>query len=453
MGAPACGWIFRTAKSRSVTTARSNLSLPTSVTRAGPRARRSACAGRCICSAPTGTGTPTCCAACPRPGRTTWPGSAWPRRPSSPRTGSTAGTTAVSRRCCWRRPRSTATASAPVATGRPCMSPGSAGHRMPTRCCGTAGAARRRNTWRRAPRCWTTSRPTWLRAGRTGGSGARPRAGESAGPRSPAGCTPAPWPTPRCSSSGPPWTSSAQVSIIRAGCPRSARTWTWPAGGSAATARWARLAEAARAWREPRYLDAAARAGHYYAQFVAAEYLCGAPEDVDLAPSSEDGYLAVMSYVCLHREQAEGNWLRLAQRAADWTLTFRYTYDVTFPEFTLLGQYGFRTTGADQASPPNQHLHCFGLICLPEMVELYRVTGDHYLLERTRQNLACFRQFIARRDGDFDAYRGMVSERFYQTDCFAAKGMLLTLSHAWTVGVLLYACEAALNCPELADGG
>ena len=28
--------------------------------------------------------------------------------------------------------------------------------------------------------------------------------------------------------------------------------------------------------------------------------------------------------------------------------------------------------------------------------------------------------------------------------CFQAKGMLLTLSHAWTVGVLLYACEEAL---------
>jgi hypothetical protein len=38
----------------------------------------------------------------------------------------------------------------------------------------------------------------------------------------------------------------------------------------------------------------------------------------------------------------------------------------------------------------------------------------------------------------------MVSERFYQTACFAPKGMLLTLSHAWCVGVLLHACEAEL---------
>ena len=45
-------------------------------------------------------------------------------------------------------------------------------------------------------------------------------------------------------------------------------------------------------------------------------------------------------------------------------------------------------------------------------------------------------------------YRGMVSERYYQTDCFQAKGMLLTLSHAWSVGVLLYACEEAARADE-----
>jgi hypothetical protein len=182
-------------------------------------------------------------------------------------------------------------------------------------------------------------------------------------------------------------------------------------------------------------LDEARRAGAYYGQFGTFH---GAPEDVDLAPTSEDGYAAVMAFVAL------GD-LDNAGRAADWMLTFRYTYDVNFSEQTLLGRYGFRTRGADQASPANQHLHAFGLICLPEMVRLAHETGDGYYLERTRENLACFRQFIAREDGDFDAYRGMATERYYQTDCFQAKGMLLPVSHAWSVGVLLYACEAALE--------
>lgn len=196
--------------------------------------------------------------------------------------------------------------------------------------------------------------------------------------------------------------------------------------------------------RDERYLPAAVAAGRYYEQFVDREFVHGAPEDVDLAPTSEDGYAAVMAYVALHRATGDRHWLDVARRAADWMLTFRYTYDVAFPEHTLLGAYGFRTRGADNASPSNQHLHAYGLVCTAELRELSTALGDPHYAERADETLACFRQFIAREDGDFNAYRGMVSERYYQTACFQPKGMLLTLSHAWSVGVTLLACEQTL---------
>jgi hypothetical protein len=199
------------------------------------------------------------------------------------------------------------------------------------------------------------------------------------------------------------------------------------------------------------YLDAAVRAGEYYARFVDAEFLHGAPEDIDLGPSSEDGYAAVIAYIGLWRATGDRRHLDLARRAADWMLTFRYTYDVRFAPETLLGRYRFASRGADQASPSNQHLHAYGLVCLPEMVELARAVGDRHYLDRTRENLACFRQFIARVDGDFNARRGMAAERYYQTAGLQPKGMLGTLSHAWSVGMLLYGCEEALRIPELAD--
>jgi hypothetical protein len=205
----------------------------------------------------------------------------------------------------------------------------------------------------------------------------------------------------------------------------------------------AALAEASD--RDKRYLPAAVRAGEYYARFVLDEYICGAPEDVDLAPTSEDGYAAVMAYVALHRATGDARWLDLARRSADWMLTFRYSYDVSFAATTLLGRYDFGTRGADNASPSNQHLHAYGLICTAELYELADAVGDAYYRERADETLACFRQFIAREDGDFNAYRGMVSERYYQTACFQPKGMLLTLSHAWSVGVTLLACEQAID--------
>ena len=228
--------------------------------------------------------------------------------------------------------------------------------------------------------------------------------------------------------------------------------------GSAGLAWVAPLVEAADAFDEPGLLAVARRAGAAYAADVRGEFLCGAPEDVSLAPTSEDGYNAVIAYTLLHEaergetgDQRDGRWLGLARRAADWTLTFRYSYDVHFDPHTLLARYGFRTRGLDQASPSNQHLHAFGLVCLPEWVRLARHLKDPALLRSARQNLDACRQFVARADGDFNAYRGMVTERFYQTDCFQAKGMVLTLSHAWTVGMLLYACEVALRLPEFAE--
>jgi len=178
-------------------------------------------------------------------------------------------------------------------------------------------------------------------------------------------------------------------------------------------------------------LDAARRAGAYYKRF---DTWYGAPEDVDLSPSSEDGYAAVMAYVALE------DW-ETARRAADWTLTFRYSYDVDFARGTTLGDYDFKSLGADQASPANQHLHNFGLICLPEFVAL----GEPYRTS-VLQQLECFRQFIARFDGDFGARKGMAAERYLQTDCFGAKGTVQPLSHSWCLGVLLLACEEVIAC-------
>jgi hypothetical protein len=176
-------------------------------------------------------------------------------------------------------------------------------------------------------------------------------------------------------------------------------------------------------------LDAARRAGEFYKRF---DTWYGAPEDVDLAPTSEDGYAAVMAFVALE------DW-ETARRAADWTLTFRYSYDVDFAPDTPLGKLRFKSRGADQASAANQHLHNFGLFCLPEFLQL----GEPYRTS-VLQHLECFRQAIARYDGDFGALKGMQAERYLQTDCFGAKGDLQPLSHAWCLGVLLYGCEAVI---------
>jgi hypothetical protein len=207
---------------------------------------------------------------------------------------------------------------------------------------------------------------------------------------------------------------------------------------------------------DPSLLPLARRVGARYAANVEAEFLFGAPEDVDLGPTSEDGYLAILAYVALAQAAADAGdadetarWVGIARVAADWALTFRYVYDVAFPAGSLLAERRFATRGADVASPANQHLHAYGLICTRELADLAVLSGDVHYLERARETYACFRQFIARRDGDFGARRGMAPERFYQTRYDGPKGSIGPLSHAWCLGLLLHASEIAAERPEL----
>jgi hypothetical protein len=72
-------------------------------------------------------------------------------------------------------------------------------------------------------------------------------------------------------------------------------------------------------------------------------------------------------------------------------------------------------------------------------MELGRQLGDAYYLERARDHIRCFRQFIARHDGDFGAREGMSPARFYQADNSQPKGHITPLSEAWTAGLILYA--------------
>jgi hypothetical protein len=45
----------------------------------------------------------------------------------------------------------------------------------------------------------------------------------------------------------------------------------------------------------------------------------------------------------------------------------------------------------------------------------------------------------------------MAPERYYQTNCFGPKGEIGPLSHAWCLGLLLWACDAAADLPELTE--
>ena len=196
-------------------------------------------------------------------------------------------------------------------------------------------------------------------------------------------------------------------------------------------------------------LTAAMRqAGAAYAPDVEAGYIVGAPEDVSLAPTSEDGYNAVMAYHALAELDDDPRWPHLWQQAADWTLGWRKAYNVRFDRRNMLGAGDFRTVGGDFASSNNNHLHLYGMNCLGSFDALAARTGDPYYQLRADDNQAFASQCLSHVTGQWNGQRGMCTEQFYTSDwsvwgdwdpgpAHQQKGTLMGFSHVWCVNMIL----------------
>ncbi len=193
-------------------------------------------------------------------------------------------------------------------------------------------------------------------------------------------------------------------------------------------------------------------AGEAYAGAVEAERICGAPEDVSLAPTSEDGYNAVMTYARLHRRFGGDRWLALWRRAVLWTCTWRKAYNVRFDRRNIFGAGGLRTVGGDYASSNNNHLHVYGLNCLAEFHRLAALTGERWIADRADDNLAFCSQLLCTVDGRWNGQRGMATEQFYFLDWsiwdgwdqgpdHVQKGTFMGTSHVWCVNHILLGME------------
>ena len=192
-------------------------------------------------------------------------------------------------------------------------------------------------------------------------------------------------------------------------------------------------------------------AGKGYAADVKAEYICGAPEDVSLAPTSEDGYNAVLAYAALYRREASQRWLDLWRIAADWTLTWRKAYNVQFHRnmlgpgisaaLVVISHRAIITTSTSTAA-----------IALADFFRLSRELRDPYYAERAREHFQFTAQLLSTVDGQWNGQRGMLSEQFYTNDwsiwdswnptaAHVQKGTLMGFSHVWCINMILLGLE------------
>lgn len=210
-------------------------------------------------------------------------------------------------------------------------------------------------------------------------------------------------------------------------------------------------------------LDVALRvAGAGYAADVEQGWIVGAPEDVDRAPTSEDGYNAVMAYAALHRRFGDGRWATLLQQACDWTLAWRKAYNVRFSPNNVMTQADFRSVGGDFASSHNNHLHIYGCNCVADFAYADELAGTSRYRRRADEHVAYAAQLLCRDDGQWNGQRGMCSEQFYTSDWsiwgdwdpgeqHVQKGSFMGVSHVWCVNMILLALEQYERCGALQE--
>lgn len=154
----------------------------------------------------------------------------------------------------------------------------------------------------------------------------------------------------------------------------------------------------------------------FYREAVATGQLFGAPEDVGECVSSEDIYIAVNAYLDGYRVTGRDEDLATACQAAEWIYLWRKSFNHRFDPRTLIGVYDLKSRGGDLASFKNNHIHLYGLDVEESLRTLSQLTGNPHWKDLADDHWAFAKQLTPLVDGQFNAYRGMVTEQFYFID-------------------------------------
>ena len=154
----------------------------------------------------------------------------------------------------------------------------------------------------------------------------------------------------------------------------------------------------------------------HYRESVRTGELFGAPEDVGECVTSEDIYLAINAFLDGYLLTKRSTDLETATQAARWLYLWRKSFNHEMDPATILGVYKLRSRGGDLASFKNNHLHIYGLDVDRSLRKLSDLTGDRRWARLADDHWEFAAQLTPLVDGQFNAYRGMVTEQFYFID-------------------------------------
>ena len=136
------------------------------------------------------------------------------------------------------------------------------------------------------------------------------------------------------------------------------------------------LAKASTLLDNPRFMDAALKAGKRYQErhLSMDEPYWGGTLDAR-CEDKEGAWAALQGFLALYETTQEKQFLEVARHAADVVISYLYIWDVPLPAGRL-SDHGFKTRGWTSVSAQNMHLDVYGVLCSPALWKLGTFLGN-----------------------------------------------------------------------------
>ena len=135
---------------------------------------------------------------------------------------------------------------------------------------------------------------------------------------------------------------------------------------------------------EKGYLEAACLGMNYYLKELETKGFTTAGALDIFSIDKESSIPLLKGAIGLYRVTGEDKWLAGARRAAWYLSTWQYTHTCHFTEDSLLEQTGYDSFGGTLVSTVHEGIDPFALCYIPELYELYQITGEERWMSRAR---------------------------------------------------------------------
>ena len=167
------------------------------------------------------------------------------------------------------------------------------------------------------------------------------------------------------------------------------------------------------------YRSAAEKVADYYLEhYIKEDRFFGGPYDAYRVPNMEDPYNLLNAYAELYRYTQDPKYLEATRICAEHLLSWRYVYDVIFPEDTICRRQKVSTYGMAPASVRNRHIQNWDTVAAVTLADLSMWTGNPSYARSALDNLIQSCQLVEKGDGALGIPKGGQSEQWYATEFY-----------------------------------